>query len=202
MEINTIIGILSGSLGTIIVTKTIEYFSAKTAFKRELKRQFFAKKLEAAENAIRFFISAIDSYSMLQNSFDLLINDGNQDVAMGLLNDSTSKCKLLWDSTNTQLNAARLYFDVKNTTNYPIDNQLNLTNLISKLISKNQSACMIWKKLNDGLVSQAEYENTINNLREETQYILTQLKECIQTEKENYNYFSIQIRKEFQKYNI
>jgi hypothetical protein len=140
MDTNTIIGVLSGSLGTILITKIVDYFSAKTAFRRELKRQFFTKKLEIADSAIRFFVSANDTYSELQCSFNLLMNGENKDYAMFLFDNALKKVNQLKDSEHAQLNALSLYFNLHTSKEYTTDDPNIIVNLISKLETESQLA--------------------------------------------------------------
>jgi len=189
MDANTIIGLLCGSLGTIIIGKAFDFFTEKIAFERELKRQFFAKKLEAAEQATKWFVSARDNGEMLRISLKMLIEDGDVFHAFTLLKEAGEKCKFLGETSNNQLNMINLYFDLKSPAWYPAENASDINNLFSELLKKIRIA------------NELDNEKHHDILKEEAKQIISKLIKCICLEKDISWFHAQAIRNELKRYN-
>jgi len=202
------VGILSGSLGTLIVTKIIDYFSEKRIFNQELKRQFFAKKLEAAEKATKFFISGIKSNKMLQYSLELFIKDGDVNYSFALFQEATTKCKSLWDISIDQVDMISLYFDEPEPIIwYPVDNESKIGDCLSKIIKKNNEANELRVELkNAKIIKQVDLVEVIEKryatLQEEAKQIAEELIKCLEFEKRKDAYLVKFIHDELKQYNM
>ena len=73
MDQQTIIGILTGSLGTIIVKGIIDFFNKRVEHKREIKKGFYEKKLVSAEETIRSLFNNYQSMVVIVNAIDNLV---------------------------------------------------------------------------------------------------------------------------------
>ena len=117
-----IIGILSGLIGsilTVVITKLLELIQKKNEFKYDLKKQFFAKKLLAAEKTIM-------QYSHLSEALNQLIvlfsryKESNSNVGKNLndnlFNQLDQKIALVNSSAFALSSSITLYFDL--TSNY------------------------------------------------------------------------------------
>ena len=207
MDINIAIGILTGSLGTILITKIFEYFSERRIFKRELKKHFFAKKLEAAEKAMKFYVSSNSYYGMLQSSFELFINDGDISYISRLANEASAKCKFLWDTIDEQICMKDLYFDHKPITWYPEDNVSKIANYFSELQKKNTetgdlSLNLMNAKINKQVELIKKNENHYAILKEDMKQIAKELIKCIDIEKRKNDFCAKVIRDELKKYDV
>jgi len=200
MDINIIMGLLGGSLGTIVITKIIECFTEKSAFERDLKRQFFIKKLEAADNAVRFIISAMDTCFLLQNTFNLLIKNKSDILAGPLFDDAYAKNKQLQSSQEAMFNAIILYFHLKPPKGFSaVDNQIKTTNYFSDLIAKAQSAEDLRKNIE---ISSAEFDNQMTILQKDAQNILLEINKLLQLEIDKFDHYLTLIKMDFKKYNL
>ena len=208
MDTNTILGILSGSLGTILLTKIFDIFSEKRIFKRELKRQFFAKKLEAAEKATKFYISSRDSYGMFQTALGLFIKDGDASCSFALLQEAATKCKSLWNISIDHVNMISLYFDEPKPNNwYPADNEAKIANLISEFIGMDFEAGELNQNLEKATINkQTDLAEALekNNamLKKEAKRIAEELIKCIDYEKRKITHFTKTIHDELKKHDI
>lgn len=213
MDANTIVGILTGigilggSLGTIIITKIIDYFSEKRTFKRELKRQFFAKKLEAAEKATKFYNSGNNYYAMLQYGLWLFVNEGNMYASSALTVDASKKCKELWDDSMEQVSVISLYFDIKPMKDYPVNNEDKLVALLSNYTDKDIEATKINSQLKEARLNNDEnliskHQEDYTKVENEAKEICKELIQCIENEKNRNAYFTKSIREELKKYDM
>lgn len=198
---------LTSSVLTIIVTKVLDLISDKQTFKRELKRQFFAKKLEAAEKATKFYISGNNYYGMLQTSFELFINNGHIAYFSALSHEATVKCKLLWDESNDQISMINLYFDSKPITWYPIDNVSKMAIYISEFTRKDAETGELSVRLYDAKTKGQidlikEIEDSYTTLIIEMKHIAEELIKCIDFDKKRNAYYAEVIRNELKVHEI
>ena len=189
---STILAILTGSLGTLMLTKIFEYFSEERVFRRDLKRQFFTKKLEVADNAVKFCVSKVNTHSQFQVSIDLLLNHGHVIMVKSLADVFVKRIRQLDDLEHSQLNALRLYFKL----NVPPEYTLNLNkfaNLLSEFLKMYET------------ILQTESKITLDEQNDDVKKLLSllgEIRECSQMEEDRFNYISSFICKEFEPYNL
>lgn len=101
---------LIGSILTLIIQAIINAFSDKGKYKRDLRKQVFARKLEVVENAMTWFQETMDTYYILQTSLREYDKECNP-VTVAKLDAACSKCAWLFQETPRRLNAMSLYYD-------------------------------------------------------------------------------------------
>ena len=74
LETNSVLGFLSGSLATLFIKSIIDFINDKVAFKREFKKKYFDKKLEAADKAVASLYSMATSIGVLSASYEMMSN--------------------------------------------------------------------------------------------------------------------------------
>ena len=101
---------LIGSILTLIIQAIVNAVSDKVKYKRELRKQVFARKLEVAENAMTWFQETMDTYYILQTSLREYDKECNP-VTVAKLDAACSKCAWLFQETPRRLNSMYLYYD-------------------------------------------------------------------------------------------
>lgn len=101
---------LIGSILTLIIQAIINAFSDKVKYKRDLRKQVFARKLEVVENAMTWYQETMDTYYILQTSLREYDKDCNP-VTVTKLDAACGKCAWLFQETPRRLNAMYLYYD-------------------------------------------------------------------------------------------
>lgn len=122
MDEKTIIGLLSGSLGTLIIKEIFDFFNKNLEFKRELKKITFTRKLEKAEKAISFFSTYLNTIIEIKKSLEVILtnikDDSNIDISIitGFMNQQSLTLNELMKN-NYESNAVHLYFELELTEN-------------------------------------------------------------------------------------
>ncbi len=101
---------LIGSILTLIIQAIINAFSDKVKYKRDLRKQVFARKLEVVENAMTWYQETMDTYYILQTSLREYDKDCNP-VTVTKLDAACGKYAWLFQETPRRLNAMYLYYD-------------------------------------------------------------------------------------------
>ncbi|NNV57344.1 hypothetical protein [Limnovirga soli] len=115
-ELIGILGGLVGSTMTVIITKFLEIVQQKNEFSFELKKQFFSKKLQAAEAAIMqysHFSEALNQLSILYSRYRESDSNVGQDLTNNFLKQIDDKIALANSSSLALSNAIGLYFDLQ-----------------------------------------------------------------------------------------
>jgi hypothetical protein len=113
-ELIGILGGLVGSTMTVIISKVLEIIQQKNEFTNELKKQFFSKKLQAAEAAIiqySHFSETLNQLSVLYSRYRESDSDVGQDLNDNFLTQIDEKIALAKSSSLSLSNAIGLYFD-------------------------------------------------------------------------------------------
>jgi hypothetical protein len=127
---NSLIAIFGGLLGsifTVVITKALEIIQKKNEFQYELKKQFFTKKLEAAEAAIMqysLFSDALNQLIIIYARYEESSTDIGKNMTDNLLKQVDEKLALANSSSLALSNSITLYFDL--TANFTA-NQVLLT---------------------------------------------------------------------------
>ena len=105
--------ITSGLIGSVIalaIKYLLERWNASTAYKRELRKQVFQRKIDAAEHAMSWCQEAFDMYSLCQMAIDEY--DGSQNPAtLTKLQYVSAQTIRLQQETAAKLNPIYLYCD-------------------------------------------------------------------------------------------
>jgi hypothetical protein len=141
METNTVIGILSGSVATLIVKGLWEQLTKWQDFQRELKKLTFSRKLEKAENAIALYRTYTNKLIELKKSIELTISvfedidesDKDLQIASDLIGKNGIFLGELASEKYAHINAIHLYFELDETENWNEDDLEKLLNAISRM---------------------------------------------------------------------
>jgi len=126
---NSLIAIFGGLLGsifTVVITKILEIIQKKNEYQYELKKQFFAKKLEAAEAAIMqysLFSDALNQLIILYARYEESSTDIGKNMTDNLLKQVDEKLTLANSSSLALSNSITLYFDL--TSNFTANQVLS-----------------------------------------------------------------------------
>jgi hypothetical protein len=116
---NYLIGVLGGLVGsilTVVIGKSLEIFQKSKEHKYELEKQFFLKKLYAAEAAVMqysLFSDALSQLIVLYNRYDSYDTDIGKQLNENLLDQIDEKIKLANNASLNIANAISLYFDLQ-----------------------------------------------------------------------------------------
>lgn len=113
-----IIGGLAGSTLTVIITKFLELIQKEKEFKYDLKKQFFAKKLQTGETAIIQYTNlcvALQQLSTIYNRHEQSQTEIGQSLKDNFLKQIDSKLLIINSSSFELANSINLYFDLKSS---------------------------------------------------------------------------------------
>ncbi len=128
----TIIGILTGSVATITIKGIIDYFNKKVEFRRELKKNLYGKKLEAAEHGIKAMFQSYQSAVIIANAIDSLLTE---EIEGDLFENIWQSYFNLMDEGETRLlnSSASLYFKMHNNALWSNKDQKEFLKLLSNV---------------------------------------------------------------------
>ncbi len=72
MNQEIIIGLLSGSLGTLILKELFNQYNKRKDFDRDLTKFIYERKIDAAEKAISFYSSYMNRIVEIKQSFEVI----------------------------------------------------------------------------------------------------------------------------------
>ena len=138
IDTNTIVGLLGGSLITIIIKEILNQFNKRQDFSRELKKITYERKLEKAENAIAFYWTYLNKIIESKKSFEVIIEaleeidetDKDIEIIGDLLKKNGQAIIDLTTDKYSQINAIHLYFDLEEKDKW---NETDLFDLIQNL---------------------------------------------------------------------
>ncbi|USD24643.1 hypothetical protein [Flagellimonas marinaquae] len=116
---NYLIGALGGLIGsilTVVISKGLEIFQKSKEHKYELEKQFFLKKLSAAEAAVMqysLFSDALSQLMVLYGRYEEYETDVGKQLNENLLNQIDEKIALANNASFSIANAISLYFDLQ-----------------------------------------------------------------------------------------
>jgi hypothetical protein len=169
IDVQAIIGFLSGSLAAIIIRFVLDQITSRQSFNRELKKLTFTRKLEKAENAIALYRTYTIKIIELQKSFELTISVMNnieeteKDLS-GVL-ELISKNQLFLNELSTEkyshINSMHLYFDLDGSEQRNEENLEKMLDILADISGLNNTL-KFWGDLDnkanaDGNDELAEY---------------------------------------------
>lgn len=154
MEMNVtlglISGLLSGSLGTLIVKHFLELRKEKTQHERELFKITYQRKLELAEAATGFYYTYLYKVQAINVSFKLMSqyinNFQNTDLSLDhlqkIIDDNSVQISSLVDSQYVNVNKVHLYFELGEYDSWSQEKATFFLDLLTKLRTENET--MMW----------------------------------------------------------
>lgn len=126
IDTNIIIGLLSGSLATLLAKEIINQINKHQDFTRELKKVTYIKKLEKAEDAIAFYWTYLNKVTEMKKSLEFIIKAVNEleekdydiQIIQEVLNKNGQAITDLSGEKYSNINAVHLYFDLEDTNNW------------------------------------------------------------------------------------
>ena len=120
IDINTLIGFTSGTIGTLIIKEAINQLNKNQDYIRELKKHTYTKKLEKAENAIAFYWTYLHKVTEMKSSLEFVIkvvneieeSDKDIDIIQDLIKKTGNSIQELASEKYSSINAVHLYFDL------------------------------------------------------------------------------------------
>lgn len=119
MDSKLLIGILSGSLVTLLIKEIFNQINRRVDFNRDLKKLTFIRKLEKAEKAISFYSTYLNSLIETKKSYELIISalkeDTDVDISIieSVLKQHSENLTDLMKNVYPESNAVHLYFDLE-----------------------------------------------------------------------------------------
>lgn len=116
---NYLIGVLGGLIGsilTVVISKSLEIFQKSKEHKYELEKQFFLKKLSAAEAAVMqysLFSDALSQLIIIYSRYETYETDIGKQLNKNLLEQIDEKIALANNASLNIANAISLYFDLQ-----------------------------------------------------------------------------------------
>jgi hypothetical protein len=110
-----ILGGLVGSILTVVITKVLDLVQKKNEYTYDLKKQFFSKKLQAAESAIMqysLFSDALNQLIILFGRYKESQTTVGENLNDNLLKQIEEKISLANSSSLALSNSISLYFDL------------------------------------------------------------------------------------------
>jgi tetratricopeptide (TPR) repeat protein len=138
IDINTITGILGGSLATLIVKEILNQINKRQDFKRELKKLTYIKKLERAESAIAYYWTYLGKVTEMKKSLEFIIKAVNEmdekaydiEIIQQTMHNTGLAITELSGEKYSNINSIHLYFDLENIDKW---NEKDLENLLKSL---------------------------------------------------------------------
>ena len=131
LDSNTVLAFLSGSLVTLILKSIIDFINKKIEFNREFKRQFFEKKLEAADKAVANIYSMASLIGTISASYEMMANplkEFNHEVFKMIVTNANARLQKL-DELSINMNSIYLYTNIDENLNWTAnDDKLLLDN--------------------------------------------------------------------------
>jgi|ERR1035437_52518 tetratricopeptide (TPR) repeat protein len=138
IDTNILIGLLSGSLATLVAKEIINQINKHQDFTRDLKKITYIKKLEKAENAIAFYWTYLNKVTEMKKSLEFVIkavneieeNDRDIQIIQEILNKNGQAITDLSGEKYSNINAIHLYFDLEDTEKW---NENDIEKLLQSL---------------------------------------------------------------------
>jgi len=136
MDLKIIIGLLSGSLATLLIKEVFNQINRKVDFNRDLKKLTFARKLDKAEKAVGFYATYLNTIIEMKNSFKVILKTLKEDSDLDLsiietvLNQHSVNLTELMKNSYPESNAVHLYFELEDLENW---NESDISDLLENL---------------------------------------------------------------------
>jgi hypothetical protein len=156
IDTNTLVGLLSGSLGTILIKEVVNQINKKQDFTRELKKITYSKKLEKAENAVAYYWTYFINVSQMKKSLDVIIEaisereekENDVEIIQGIMVKTGDTLTDLAGDKFLAINSIHLYFDLEDSEKWNENDTGNLLKSISETKSIDNSM-KFWLNLHD-----------------------------------------------------
>lgn len=131
-SLTNIIAFLSGSLGTLIIKGFIDLVIKKMDFKHELRKNFFEKKLAAAEEAIKSLFNSYQSTIVLVNALDNLLEKEMDNDYFDEIWDNYSD-KIIKSEDKIFQSSVSLFFQLEDEVKWNNEDQKELFEIYSNI---------------------------------------------------------------------
>ena len=176
MDQNTIIGLLTGSLATLLIKGLIEYLSKKTEHKRELFSITYQRQLELAEKATSYYYTYFSQIQHTKKAIQSLIKATNDDSELdadmlgGIVKDCGASLTKLETENFHQINAIHLYFELDNVQDW---NEQDVSELLENaaVATFKSNEIMNWTNALESLDENSESD--------EEEYYTNKIKEAL-----------------------
>ncbi|RZJ97804.1 MAG: hypothetical protein EOO46_25310 [Flavobacterium sp.] len=155
-DINILIGILSGSLATLVVKEVINQINKRQDFTRELKKITYIRKLEKAENAIAFYWTYINRVIEMKKSLEVVVKavheleekENDIQIIQEVLNKTGQAITDMSGEKYSSINSIHLYFDLEDLEKW---NEIDIESLLKSLAETKSidNEIKIWTDLHD-----------------------------------------------------
>ncbi|TDK41826.1 hypothetical protein [Algoriphagus formosus] len=136
MDLNIIIGLLSGSLATLLIKEVFNQINRKVDFSRDLKKLTFERKLDKAEKAVSFYSTYLNTIIEMKKSYEVILKTLNEDkdldisIVENIINQHSNNLTKLMKNSYPEANTAHLYFDLEDLEKW---NESDISDLLENL---------------------------------------------------------------------
>lgn len=166
MPYETLIGLLGGSLGTIIIKEILNRINKTTEFNRDLFKVTYLRKLDKAENAIAFYYNYQNKVIEMKKSVEFVSNalkeldekDYDITIIMNILEQTGKSLIDLTSDKYYDINSINLYFELEDKETW---NETDLYDFL-KSISETKSIdvdIQRWLDLHNSYLEQGDQGN-------------------------------------------
>jgi len=204
---NYIIGAFGGLIGsilTVVISKSLEILQKSKEHKYELQRQFFLKKLAAAEATVMqcsLLSEAISQVIILYSRYEEYENDIGNKLCDNILKQLDGKIALASSASLSIANAIRLYFDFASD----ISKKQNVTEFYDAFNSLAPFTENVEKTFKQYLNSQGTeneqmYRNIYQNSEKDLAFAMKKIADGYVKFNTELNIYVAQIRNEMKKF--
>ncbi len=136
MDLKIIIGLLSGSLATLLIKEVFNQINRKVDFNRDLKKLMFTRKIEKAEKAVSVYSTYLNAIIEMKKSLEVILkalkedNDIDISIIGGILNQHSLNLTELMKNSYPESNAVHLYFELEDLEKW---NENDISNFLENL---------------------------------------------------------------------
>jgi hypothetical protein len=138
IDTNALVGILSGSLATLVIKEILNQINKRQDFTRELKKVTYTRKLEKAENAIAYYWTYLNKVIEMKKSLEVIIKAINEfdekendvEFIQQIMTTTSQALTDLAGDKYSNVNAIHLYFDLEDNEKW---NENDIENLLKYL---------------------------------------------------------------------
>jgi len=166
MQYETLVGLLGGSLGTIIIKEILNRINKKTEFNRELFKITYLRKLDKAENAIAFYYNYQNKVIEMKKSVEFVSNalkdeddkDYDMSIIMNILEQTGKALTELGSDKYYDINSINLYFELEDKETW---NETDLYDFLKSISETKSIDCDIqrWLDIYNSYLEQGDQEN-------------------------------------------
>lgn len=178
LDINTITGILGGSLATLVAKEILNQINKRQDFTRNLRRITYLKKLEKAENAIAFYYTYMNKVIEMKKTLEFIIIAVNEidekeydlEIIQEVMNKTGQAITELSGDKYSNINSIHLYFNLEDIDKWNENDMENMLKALSETKSIDNEI-KFWtdlhnnaNKANDKIKADLYWNNTIKLL--------------------------------------